>query len=396
MNTDFAVHKKRVWGNAASARTMATSAAALFVVGVLAFLGLASPAGAQSSEHDDPPVVELVSSGEAEEIVEGSYLVMLRSGREAASPAMITAAGFALEHAIPVRSDFGEAIPGFEAELTDEQVAVVARHPDVAYIEPNRRIYPTDVQPDATWGLDRIDQRSATLDDTYEYDLTGDGVDIYIVDSGIRRSHVEFGDRVVGGHSTAGTGPWDEDCTGHGTHVAGIAAGATVGPARDSNIYSVRVFDCAGSSASLAQIVEALGWIADRAEGPSVVNLSLGGYGFSQAESDAVAALLRRNVVVVAAVGNDDEDACQFTPSSYAGVLSVGAVDRGDRRSIFSGERASNWGRCVDLFAPGGRVYSAWPTGSASYMYKSGTSMAAPFATGVAALFLEAEPNARP
>jgi PKD repeat protein len=243
-------------------------------------------------------------------------------------------------------------------------------------------------QLNATWGLDRIDQRVAPLDGAYGYRETGAGVTVYIVDTGIRYSHRDFNGRATLGVDVLG-GEGD-DCHGHGTHVAGTVAGEDYGVAKDAALKSVRVLDCAGSG-SAADVIAGLEWVAANATGPSVVNISLGGSGDIQAMNDAVRSLIAGGIPAVVAAGNSSSDACGFSPALVAEAMTVGATDSQDRKPYWS-----NYGSCVDWFAPGASIVSASNQNDVSNRVMSGTSMAAPHTAGLAALYLERDPTATP
>lgn len=366
---------------------------------------------AESEPPPNPPVVEDLDGGFDDTVddpgqadrapgqpVEGSYIVVMEplvaASADGADAALAQRAvtRFANENGIPVKTTFRHALLGFATDLSEAQATELAEHPAVESIEQDRYIGLADVQTNPPWGLDRIDQRGIDPDNNYHFGATGGGVDIYVVDSGIRSSHSEFGDRVVGGYSVFG-GPWDEDCLGHGTAVASVAAGERLGVAKEANIWSVRVFDCFGESTS-GGLITALDWIAGNAKGPSVVNLSLAGRGRSNATAIAVRALLNTGVSVVAAAGNDNEDACDYNPANILGVTTVGALAPGDKRAYFPGWWGSNWGRCLNLFAPGANIEVAGAANDWVSVKSGGTSMAAPHVAGVIALYLETNPTA--
>ena len=238
------------------------------------------------------------------------------------------------------------------------------------------------------WALDRVDQRGAALDDRYHYDRTGRGVYIYVFDSGINSSHEEFTGRLEPGFNVVLDGNDTEDCSGHGTHSAGVIGGTTYGIAKEVRIIPVRVLNCRNSQSSSAALYPAIDWIiAHHQPGvPAVVNLSVG-MPRSEAFNEAVRRLIADGLIVVAAAGNQNRDACLYSPASEMSAIVVGATDRSELRASYS-----NYGPCVDLFAPGSDVVAGWSGSSNTYRSSSGTSNAAPIVSGLVALMLEAEP----
>lgn len=279
---------------------------------------------------------------------------------------------------------FGHVLKGFAGEISSAAVAALSRDPRVAAIEPDR---PVRLAGSVTWGLDRVDQRKSRLNGVYSYVRTGAGVTAYVVDSGIRYSHREFGGRAVFGVDLLGGD--GSDCTGHGTHVAGTIGGASYGVAKAVRLVSVRMIDCSGTG-TVSDLIAALDWIAVQRSGPAVTNISLVS-DTSAALDQAVGALIATGVPVVAAAGNDGADACNVSPARVPGALTIGATDKADTRTSFS-----NFGNCVDWFAPGMYITSASNNSDTESAVLSGTSMATPHTTGAAALYLEENPTASP
>uniref|UniRef100_UPI003467EDD9 Extracellular serine proteinase n=1 Tax=Thermus sp. (strain Rt41A) TaxID=32063 RepID=UPI003467EDD9 len=245
------------------------------------------------------------------------------------------------------------------------------------------------VQSPATWGLDRIDQRTLPLDGRYTYTATGAGVHAYVVDTGILLSHQEFTGRIGKGYDAITPGGSAQDCNGHGTHVAGTIGGTTYGVAKGVTLHPVRVLDCNGSGSN-SSVIAGLDWVTQNHVKPAVINMSLGG-GASTALDTAVMNAINAGVTVVVAAGNDNRDACFYSPARVTAAITVGATTSTDYRASFS-----NYGRCLDLFAPGQSITSAWYTSSTATNTISGTAMATPHVTGAAALYLQWYPTATP
>jgi subtilisin family serine protease len=296
-----------------------------------------------------------------------------------------------------VRADFvyRRAINGFAARMPEAAAKALMRDPRVLAVEPDGIVSITTTQGDAPWGLDRIDQRLLPLNSNFRYTATGAGVTAYVIDTGIRFDHVEFGGRAVTLVDEIDGGTAD-DCHGHGTHVAGILGGETYGVAKDVTLASVRVLDCGGNGTWSGVIAGIDAVIADHAAGePAVANMSLGG-GKNGAANTAVKNLIANGVTTVVAAGNGDifgnpQDACKVSPASVRAAITIGATNRDDFKAWFS-----NFGDCVDWFAPGVDIVSSWGSGPSATLVLSGTSMASPHTAGVAALYLQGNPGAAP
>jgi subtilisin family serine protease len=265
----------------------------------------------------------------------------------------------------------------------------MAAAPDVEYVQQNGVVKAIESQGGATWGIDRVDQRDLPLNKTYLYEATGQGVHAYIIDTGIRISHREFGGRADHAFDAVGDSMHGEDCHGHGTHVSGTVGGATFGVAKNVQLHAVRVLDCQGSGTT-AMVVAGVDWVTKNHQSPAVANMSLGG-DKDQAIDDAVRRSIESGVVYTLAAGNESGDACDKSPSRTLEAITVGATTNGDMRASFS-----NYGDCVDVFAPGKDITSAWHWDDKATRVLSGTSMAAPHVAGVVALYLERHPNDAP
>ena len=299
-----------------------------------------------------------------------------------------------------VQHEYTRVLPGFAAELTAADVAALRADPRVESVVPDGRVWASANQVPAPWGLDRIDQRSRPLDRAYGYTETGAGVTVYVVDTGVRTTHREFGGRVGAGvrffHEgddvdEPGSSDSDtSDCFGHGTHVAGIIGGSTYGVAKGVTVVPVRVLDCGGGGWN-SDVIAGLDWVvAQPTATPTVVNMSLSGPQSGVVDT-AVARTVQAGIPVVVAAGNLDRDACDFSPARAPAAITVAASDTGDRRAYFS-----NDGPCVDLFAPGVGITSAWRSSDTATHTDDGTSMAAPFVSGIAARMLEKDPDLAP
>ena len=296
-----------------------------------------------------------------------------------------------------VHFTYTHAIKGFAATIPEAALQGILRNPNVDYVEQDQTVSANADQPTPTWGLDRIDQRDLPLDNNYHYNYTGAGVHAFIIDTGIRSSHGEFADRWQQGKNfvaknwrSAPDANDTEDCNGHGTHVAATVGGTTYGVAKGVTLIPVRVLDCRGSG-SWSGVIAGINYVAGSDSNlKRVANMSLGG-GASDAVDAAVEGAVAAGVTMVVAAGNDGADACNSSPARAPKAITVGATGSSDARTSWS-----NYGTCVDIFAPGLGITSAWNTSDSATNTISGTSMASPHVTGVAALALAADSTATP
>ncbi|MFG1776308.1 S8 family peptidase [Micromonospora sp. NPDC049048] len=333
------------------------------------------------------PAVGEIRLADSPNAVAGSYIVVLRdaavgarAGTAQARVAVPDKAGeLSRRYGGKVTRVYGAAVNGFAATLSTSAAKRLAAHPDVAYVEQDQAVSINATQPNPpSWGLDRIDQRDLPLNQAYTYPNTASNVRAYIIDTGIRFSHSDFGGRAVSGYDAVDGGSAD-DCNGHGTHVAGTVGGATYGAAKGVQLVGVRVLDCYGSG-TYAGVIAGVDWVTRNAVKPAVANMSLGGTASSTLDN-AVTNSIVSGVTYAVAAGNSTANACNSSPARVPVAITVGASTSTDARAPYS-----NTGACLDIWAPGSSITSAWYTGNTATNTISGTSMAAPHVAGAAAL----------
>ena len=346
------------------------------VVAVLGAAMTASPAYAEGT---------ILGAG-APNVVPGSYIVVMKDNALSAQ-----AGTLASRYGGTVNATFTSALRGFSARMSETAAKRLAADPSVAYVQTDMIMSIDGTQaPTPSWGLDRIDQRALPLNNSYTFPNVTNTVTAWIIDTGIRITHQDFGSRAAHGRDTVDEDNDATDCHGHGTHVAGTVGGTSFGVAKSVQLRAVRVLNCAGSGTT-TDIVQGIDFVtAQHTTQLMVANMSLGG-GVNTALDNAVANSIADGVTYAIAAGNSNIDACQFSPARTPTAITLGATQQNDARASFS-----NFGTCLDLFAPGVNITSAWMTSDTATNTISGTSMASPHACGVAALILAQNPSFTP
>jgi subtilisin family serine protease len=346
-------------------------------------LPLALVAACQDASEPLTPALEPVSLAQAgADVIPGRFIVTLREG---ATPAEVAGA-----YGVQPDYVYTHVLNGFAGAMSDAARDGLLRDGRVLRVEPDGVARTTATQSNATWGLDRIDQRALPLSGTYTYNNTGSGVTAYIIDTGLRYSHSEFGTRASFGYDAFGGN--GSDCNGHGTHVGGTVGGTVYGVAKSVRLVAVRVLDCGGSG-SWSGVIAGMDWVTANHVKPAVANMSLGG-GSNASVDDATKRMIAAGVATAVAAGNGNmggvaQDACKYSPARVPEAITIGATTSSDAKTSWS-----NYGNCVDFFAPGASITSAWYENDTQTRTISGTSMAAPHVAGVAALYLQSNTGA--
>ena len=374
----------------------ALSALALVSAGVQA--GNGEPAAAESGiEKAAPGILK------AKDPIKNQYLVLFKGGAvtptgsatSGTTPTLSAAATQALAAALAAQYNgvvdavWSAAVNGMSVNMVPAKAAALAKDSRVASVEEDGLVKLDVTQTGATWGLDRIDQRNLPLSASYTYTTNGTGVTVYVIDTGIRKTHSELSGRVSVGFTAVSDGNGTEDCNGHGTHVSGTIGGLTYGVAKNVTLVPVRVLDCWGSG-SWSGVISGIDWVSANKKLPAVANMSLGG-GYSASVNTAVANSITAGITYAVASGNSNDNACNYSPASTPTAITVGATDSADNRASFS-----SYGTCLDVFAPGRYITSSWNSSDTATNTISGTSMATPHVAGAAALYLSNNRTATP
>jgi subtilisin family serine protease len=353
----------------------------------LAMIGLAALAACSETPVSPSKAIQANASptftvSDNTQVVPGRFIITVRDG---VSPRAVAA-----NHGVTPDFVYTHALNGFAGSMSDAARAGLLGDARVSRVEPDGRAEAWTTQSPATWGLDRINQRALPLDNSYSYTNTGSGVTAYIIDTGIQISNSDFGTRASVGYDAIGDGRNGIDCNGHGTHVSGTTGGTTYGVAKSVKLVAVRVLNCSGSG-TWSGVIAGLDYVTGDGRRPAVGNMSLGG-GANASVDDAVKRTIASGVAMAVAAGNGNQggraqDACKYSPARVPEAMTIGATDKTDTKTSWS-----NYGNCVDWFAPGLGITSDWLNGATNTI--SGTSMATPHTTGVAALYLQGNPGA--
>ncbi|MBA3532527.1 MAG: S8 family peptidase, partial [Ardenticatenales bacterium] len=330
----------------------------------------------------------VIAAGDRGPVIPNQYIVVFKNGiSRAQSKAQVKE--IVTQHGGRLLLSYEHVLNGYAVQMPEEAVFALQRNRNVSFIEQDFVVAAADTQTGATWGIDRLDQRDLPLNSSYTYNTSGSGVHAYIIDTGIRLTHSEFVGRIGNGFDAVTAGGNANDCNGHGTHVAGTVGGTTYGVAKKVMLHPVRVLDCNGSGSN-SGVIAGVDWVTANHSKPAVASMSLGGSASSALDS-AVQNSIGAGVTYAIAAGNSSSSACNYSPARVSAAITVGSVTSSDTRAS-----SSNFGSCLDLFAPGVSITSAWYTGDSATNTLSGTSMATPHVAGVAALYLSTNPTALP